>query len=267
MNAMCKVVLAGCVAALCAGQVRSAEALKTGDRIVFLGDSITAAGVGKGGFVDLINKRIGAALPDEKIEVIGAGISGNKVPDLQRRLEKDVLAKQPTIVVIYIGVNDAWHWGGGRGTKLDAYEAGLKEIIGKLQAIKARVILCTPAAIGEDIGVKVDLKLSENRFERIAQYGALMNAELSLLLDDYAAASRKVAKETGVELLDLRQAFVEYLKTNNKELRRSGILTSDGVHLSALGNRTVADLMADQIGVPKMPDAAAPAPAPIPTAK
>jgi len=43
------------------------------------------------------------------VEVIGAGISGNKVPDLQRRLERDVLKKKPTVVFIYIGINDVWH--------------------------------------------------------------------------------------------------------------------------------------------------------------
>jgi len=37
------------------------------------------------------------------IEIIGAGVGGNKVPDLQARIEKDVLAKKPTIVVVYIG--------------------------------------------------------------------------------------------------------------------------------------------------------------------
>src|SRR3954452_5309748 len=51
--------------------------LKKGDRIVFLGDSITQAGAGPKGYVTLARK----ALDDKGVEVIGAGISGNKVPD------------------------------------------------------------------------------------------------------------------------------------------------------------------------------------------
>src|SRR4051794_34706718 len=83
--------------------------LKKGERIIFLGDSITEAGVGPKGYVTLIKKRLAEKHEDLGIEVIGAGVSGNKVPDLQRRFDKDVLAKKPTLVVIYIGINDVWH--------------------------------------------------------------------------------------------------------------------------------------------------------------
>ena len=57
--------------------------LKKGDRIVFLGDSITAGGVGPKGYVTLIKNALAEKHKDLGIEVIGAGISGNKVPDLQ----------------------------------------------------------------------------------------------------------------------------------------------------------------------------------------
>src|SRR6202012_5324185 len=103
--------------------------------------------------------------PDLGIEVIGAGISGNKVPDLQRRLDKDVLAKKPTLVVIYIGINDVWHGetDPARGTPKEKFEAGLKDIIGKIQAAGGRVVLCTPTVIGEKkAGTnKLDARLDE----------------------------------------------------------------------------------------------------------
>ena len=83
------------------------EPLKKNDRIVFLGDSITAAGVRKSGYVTLSSAAITKAHPDLNIEVIGAGIGGHKVPDCQKRLDRDVLQKKPTIVFIYIGINDA----------------------------------------------------------------------------------------------------------------------------------------------------------------
>src|SRR3954470_3685473 len=86
-----------------------APALKDGDRIVFLGDSITQAGVDKKGYVTVIRNTLADQHKSLKIDVIGAGISGNKVPDLQKRLQKDVLDKKPTLVVIYIGINDVWH--------------------------------------------------------------------------------------------------------------------------------------------------------------
>ena len=52
-------------------------------RIVFLGDSITQAGNRPGGYVAIVRDEIKKSFPDHSIEVIGAGISGNKVPDLQ----------------------------------------------------------------------------------------------------------------------------------------------------------------------------------------
>ncbi|MEZ6141425.1 MAG: SGNH/GDSL hydrolase family protein [Zavarzinella sp.] len=198
--------------------------LKKGDRIVFLGDSITQAGNRKDGYVDIIRTEMKEKRADLGIEVIGAGISGNKVPDLQKRLERDVLSKKPTIVFIYIGINDVWHGekDPARGTSKENFEAGLKEIIAKVQQGGAKVILCTPSVIGE----KTD-----------------GTNNLDSKLDEYSAISRKVATETKSSMCDLRQAFLDHLKTNNKGNKERGVLTSDRVHLNGEGNKFVAATM------------------------
>ena len=201
---------------------KEATPLKKGDRIVFLGDSITQGGVGPKGYVTLVKTTLAAKHKDLGIEVLGAGISGNKVTDLQRRLEKDVLDKKPTLVVIYIGINDVWHGESNpaNGTTPEKFEAGLKEIIGKIKDGGARVVLCTPSVIGEkkDGGNKLDKKL-----------------------DEYADISRKVAKDTGSELCDLRKAFLEHLTKANADDKEKGILTGDRVHLNDAGNKFVAE--------------------------
>jgi lysophospholipase L1-like esterase len=198
----------------------SAEpALKPGERIVFLGDSITQAGAQPGGYVTLVREALAKTHADLKIEIIGAGISGHKVPDLEKRLERDVLSQKPTLVVIYIGINDVWHSQMGKGTPKDAYEAGLKSLIQRINGGGARVILCTPSVIGE----KTD-----------------GSNHLDPMLDEYCGISRAVAKETGTQLLDLRQAFVAHLKEHNKAGAEKGILTTDGVHLNPAGNQFVA---------------------------
>jgi lysophospholipase L1-like esterase len=198
------------------------EPLKKGDKIVFLGDSITAGGVAKNGYVTLIKAALAEKHKDLNIEIVGAGISGNKVPDLQKRLEKDVLSKKPTIVVIYIGINDVWHGESDptRGTPKEKFEAGLKDIIGKIQASGARVVLCTPTVIGERKSNKLDK-----------------------LLDEYSEISRGVAKETKSALCDLRKAFLDHLSANNADDKDKGILTTDRVHLNAAGNKLVAETM------------------------
>lgn len=198
--------------------------LKAGDRIVFLGDSITQGGAGPNGYVTMIRQALDKKHTDLKLEVIGAGISGNKVPDLQRRVDKDVIAKQPTIVVVYIGINDVWHGekDPARGTMPDEFEAGLKEVIGKCHDAGATVVLCTPSVIGE----KLD--------------GA---NPLDAKLDQYSDISRKIAKELKLPLCDLRKAFLEHLNAHNKDNAEKGILTSDRVHLNLAGNQFVADMM------------------------
>jgi len=208
-----------------------AAPLKDKDRVVFLGDSITQQGAGPKGYVTLFGQMVKEKLPDKDIAVINAGISGHKVPDLQKRLDKDVLAKDPTVVVIYIGINDVWHTTSGRGTPADAYESGLKELIDRIHAKNARVLLVTPSVIGEKEG-------GEN--------------PLDGLLEQYAGISRKVAYETGVQLLDLHDDFRHYLEHHNSGGKSKGILTTDGVHLNEAGNRFVAEQMASALGVNDM---------------
>jgi lysophospholipase L1-like esterase len=225
MRVVCLVVLVASQAESAAADAPvAAPALKKGERIVFLGDSITKAGAGPNGYVTLIKRALERKHADLGIEVIGAGISGNKVPDLQRRLDRDVLARKPTVVVIYIGINDVWHGEKdlARRTPKDKFEAGLKDVIGRITDTGARVVLCTPSVIGE----KTDrTNVNDTR------------------LDAYADVSRAVARERKVALCDLRAAFVVYLKDHNPDNKAKGVLTSDGVHLNDAGNQFVADTM------------------------
>ncbi|MCX6149625.1 MAG: SGNH/GDSL hydrolase family protein [Ignavibacteriales bacterium] len=194
--------------------------LKKNDRIIFFGDSITQLGVNPGGYITIIRDSIAFKYKELGIEIIGAGISGNKVTDLIARLGKDVLSKKPTIVFIYIGINDVWHFDLGiGGTTKDKYEEGLKFLISKIIENGARVILCTPSVVGE----RSD---SLNKLDK--------------MLNEYSDISRKVAKETNTTLCDLREEFIQYEVIHNPKQLHEGILTYDGVHLSADGNKFVA---------------------------
>lgn len=203
--------------------------LKKGDRIVFLGDSITAGGNSGKGYIQVIRAHLADKKKDLGIECIGAGISGNKVPNLQKRVDKDVIAKKPTIVVIYIGINDVWHGEKNpkNGTAPDVFEAGLKEVIGKCTKAGAQVVVCTPTVIGE-------LPNGGNNLDKN--------------LDAYADISRKVAKELNLPLCDLRKAFVDYLQANNSAKKAAGVLTTDRVHLNEAGNKLVAQTILKSLG-------------------
>jgi len=192
-------------------------------RIVFFGDSITEAGVKPTGFITKIGDMLKQKGVDNNYELIGAGIGGNKVYDLYLRMDDDVLAKSPDIVVIWVGVNDVWHKRTyGTGTDADKFEKFYNAIIKKLQAKNTKVFICTPAAIGE----KTDF-----------------SNELDGDLNKYAAIIRNIAKNNNCPLIDLRKMTLDYNLKNNTANKDRGILTTDGVHLNDAGNNAVADIM------------------------
>lgn len=192
-------------------------------RIVFFGDSITQAGVKKGGYIDRIQGFINQKSAQDKYELIGAGIGGNKVYDLYLRMEEDVMAKDPDVVVIYVGINDVWHkTTSGTGTDLPKYEKFYIALIKKFQAKNIKVAVCTPTVIGEK-------KMDANPQDKD--------------LNEYSEVIRKLATDYNCTLIDLRKAFASYEQDNNTEDKESGLLTTDRVHLTDTGNQLVADEM------------------------
>ncbi len=198
--------------------------LTKGDKILFFGDSLTAlAGVDgpkdRGvttGYVRLFRDAIRARHKDKDIQVDWVATGGHTVPDLLKRVDTDVIAKRPAVVVIQIGCNDA------RRIPKDSFKSGLEELIDRLQKEKIRVIQCTLTSVGErhDGTNKDDAKL-----------------------DEFAAVEREVARAKGVPLNDLRKAFVGHWKANNPDNRPDGILTYDGNHFNDAGHRFVAGQM------------------------
>src|SRR4029078_6246242 len=193
------------------------------NRVIFFGDSITQQGVQPGGYVTRIDSMCKAENKSTQFEFIGAGIGGNKVYDLYLRMDSDVLAKNPDVVVIYIGVNDVWHKASyGTGTDPDKFEKFYNAIIKKLQQKRISVILCTPAVIGE----KTDFTNQQDGD-----------------LNRYSVIIRNLAAQNNLPLVDLRQKFLDYNKQYNAENKEQGILTRDRVHLNAKGNQLVAEEM------------------------
>jgi len=191
------------------------------NRIIFFGDSITEQGDQPGGYVSLLRDTLKSTAQTTHFEIIGAGIGGDRVPDLLDRVDRDVLDRLPTVVVVYIGINDVWHHALflRKGTPKDEFESGLRYLVGKMLKNGVRVMLCTPSVIGE-------------RHDG--------SNTLDIMLEEYSAISRSVAVELHVPLCDLRKSFVEFLKRNNQQNKESGILTTDSVHLNDAGNRFVA---------------------------
>ena len=192
-------------------------------KILFFGDSITELGVNKGGYIDIIKEDLVKKGLSDQYEIIGAGIGGNKIYDLFLRMDKDVLAQNPDVVVIWVGVNDVWHKAShGTGTDYDKFGRFYDAVVKKLQAKGIKVILVTPAAIGE-----------RNDFSNE------QDGDLNL----YSNWIRKYAADNSLGIVDLRKAFHDYSVANNPTNAEKGILTYDRVHLNAKGNAFVAEAM------------------------
>ncbi len=192
-------------------------------KVIFFGDSITQAGVKPGGYIIRIGELVAKDGLTDQFELIGSGIGGNKVYDLFLRMEEDVLSKSPDVVLIYVGVNDVWHkQSSGTGTDADKFEKFYSAIIKKLQEKNIKIIMCTPAVIGERTDFTNQLDGDLNR---------------------YSSILRELAQKNSIPLVNLRKAFLDYNIQFNTENKESGILTTDRVHLNEEGNKLVAEEM------------------------
>lgn len=195
-------------------------------KVIFFGDSITELGVKRDKYVGYILKMdsmLKKEKKDDQYELIGSGISGNKVYDLYLRLEDDVMSKNPDVVVIYVGVNDVWHKTLlGTGTDADKFEKFYQAIIKKLKDKNIKVVLCTPAVVGEKTDMSNPLDGDLNRYSNII---------------------RDLSKKNSLPLIDLRKKFLDYLKNNNPDNKEKDILTYDRVHMNDKGNQLLADEM------------------------
>lgn len=193
------------------------------NKVIFFGDSLTELGVKPGGYVTLLDSICKAEHKSDNYEFSGTGFSGNKVYDLYLRMDEDVLAKNPDIVVIFVGVNDVWHKTLlGTGTDADKFELFYYAIIKKLKEKNIKIILCTPAVIGEKTDMSNPLDGDMNRYCNIL---------------------KDIAKKSNLPLVDLRTLFQEYNKKYNLKNEEKNILTYDKVHLNAAGNHLVAEAM------------------------
>jgi lysophospholipase L1-like esterase len=200
---------------------------KKSTRVVFFGDSITQAGAQPGGYIVRMKEALEKTGRGADYDLIGAGIGGNKVYDLYLRMEDDVMAQKPDVVVIWVGVNDVWHKSSsGTGTDPDKFERFYTAIINKLLDKHIKVILTTPAVIGE----KTD-------------FTNMQDGDLNA----YSQIVRNLAQKFHCSLVDLREVFHNYELKNNPSNKESGILTRDRVHLNDTGNQLVAEKMQEAL--------------------
>jgi len=189
--------------------------INSNEHVVFFGDSITdcgwdrnAAGSLGDGYVKIIAERM------PLVRVTNRGISGNRVYDLEARLDTDVLSLKPDIVSILIGINDTWRtFDAGLASPIPEFQASYRRILERLLAAKCRVVLLEPFL----------LPIPEDR------------RAWRLDVDSRIGAIRELAWDFHLPYLPLDGTFASAAATT--ELAH---WLPDGVHPSAAGHELIA---------------------------
>ena len=201
------------------------------DRILFTGDSITDCGRVREdaqhlgfGYAALTAAHLQARLASPELKIFNRGISGDRVRDLLRRVEPDLLALQPTVVSIMIGINDTWRrFDSNDPTEAKAYERDYRTLLEKIaRHLKARVVLLEPFL----------LHVPEDRYA--------WREDLNPKID----AVRKLAVEFGAELLPLDGLFAQAATQ-----APAAYWAGDGVHPSAAGHALIAETWLENAGL------------------
>ncbi|HEX3583544.1 MAG TPA: arylesterase [Thermoanaerobaculia bacterium] len=111
------------------GNVRNVHS--RGSNVIAFGDSLTAGYGAQAG--EDYPSRVSAATG---ITIINAGVSGDTTEIALARLEKDVLSRDPRIVIVGLGGNDYL-----QSTSITTTEENLRSIIDKIESAGAAVIL------------------------------------------------------------------------------------------------------------------------------
>ena len=113
---------------------------------VFIGDSVTDCGrlveppYGDGYVFNIANSdRLSG-------EIINVGTSGHRLVDLEKRWNTDVLAHQPTLVSVAIGINDTWRrYDDDDPTSVEDFRDRYHRLLTWTKAeLNPRFVLCEP---------------------------------------------------------------------------------------------------------------------------
>ncbi len=218
------------VSLFAAGNADPAAEESSAPAIVLFGDSTTAPR----GSLKVFGTLLGEEFADHglSVSVINAGVGGNTTVAARERFESDVLARDPDVVTIFFGINDAavdiWKGATTPRVSLSAYRENLTYFVETLKARGARPILLTP-----------------NRLEWTPKlrdlygkppYNPESDDGFNVLLDTYADVVREIAKDEHVPLVDVQRVFEQH-----KQREPGQPLLLDGMHPNEQGHRLIAD--------------------------
>ncbi len=215
------------------------DKVKKGLVILFQGDSITDAGRNKKdavaneglgrGYPNHVATAIHQAMPEKEIQVHNRGISGNKVPDLDRRWQKDCIDIQPDILSILIGVNDIWHaLNGNYNGTADDYREGYIALLKRTREAlpKTQIVVCEPFVL-------MSGTVKQNKDKWFPEF------------DKRREIAKEVASQAQATWVPFQTMFDEAVAAGTTP----EALAKDGVHPSQDGHALMAKTWREVVGV------------------
>ena len=193
--------------------------------IVTLGDSITR-GTREGvtneqTFSHLLEQQLIAT--GREVRVVNQGVGGETTAGALARLDRDVLALKPAIVVVMYGTNDCWVDAGQKESRLseEEFERNLTELVKRIRAAGVEPILMTEPCYAK-----------KSPANGLGEHG---NRRLSW----YMNACGRVAARQDIVLVDNFREWSLPPKGRSDE-RNVNDLTTDGYHPNPAGHAFIA---------------------------
>ena len=190
-------------------------------KIVFFGDSITEAGrdlfdetdLGAG-YVKIAAGKLRLLYPDSEFTVLNRGVGGDRTEQLLARLQEDVLDEKPDVVVLQVGINDAWHrFLIGVEVTAEDFRSRYEALVKAIRESGAALILLQPYA------------LKMGGMSRVRPYLSKFNA----IIDEIAAREK-------LPVIRMDEIFTGVTQDIAPEQ-----FSVDGVHPTHRGCRYIAD--------------------------
>lgn len=178
-------------------------------------------------WLNVLNSRLTMAFPNHRFKVVNSGVGGNSAREAMARFERDVLAHHPDWVLLEFGGNNDDPVVPSRRVTEDEFRGHLKVFRNRLPA-KTKVMVITFPSV-------VDERISSGR-EWYQQFGGPNAA-----LERFRVLTRTFAAEHGFPLVDLSEATRREIASENG----NRYILADGVHLTAAGNRLLAEMVFD----------------------
>lgn len=146
------------------------------------------------GYPARLKRKLDMLYPAAAITVLNAGVSGDSAPGGAKRLERDVLARRPDLVVISFGLNDAMAEDVEAG--MERYQRAMDDMLTRVLASGAECIVMTPCHMCSYVPSGIEAPL----LKEIAAKAARVQAKGTLR--GYAQLARDAAARHGAAIAD-----------------------------------------------------------------